>query len=240
MLSNYKSVCGLQICMVAVVSMAVPSIFVHTVLSSALPTKPEILSVCRAPQRALLPFETGKGNICQLDNGDTAWKAFANVNAGADITSYVEGVASTKLEVKDEFTTGLIASINIVDNTRATNLNDIECITFWIKSSEELNDDVLQFRLIADNGGPESVNIDIPGNILGGHDWKKVSATLSGTYDVDNNIGVLALYATKDPGNVTIWLDIVEARITFRSQKAAKSCLNELVFNNKEGIVIAG
>ena len=239
MLSTNNSISGLQICMVVVVSMAVPSIFALTVLLPAPSAKQEVLSVCRAPQRAFLPLAKGQDDTCKLDNGDTAWETSTNVHAGVDTASYVEGVASTKLEVQDQFTTGRIARINTIDNTRALNFSDIECITFWIKSSEELDDDILQLQLFDTSSGTASVHIDIPGNSLNGQDWQRVSAIIPDAYAVDNNIEAIAIYATKDPGNVTIWLDVIEARIAFESQNFTKSFLNELVLNNDAEVILA-
>lgn len=240
MLINNNGVSGLQICLVAAASMAVPSIFVHTVLSTALPAKPEVLSVCRAPQRALLPFGNCNDGLRELDNSDTSWKASPFVDAGVDTTSHVEGAASNKLKIQDEFTTGRIAGRNFADNAGVPDLSDVGCITFWIKSNTDLDDDILQLRLIDDNSDIASVNIDIPGNVLDGQNWKKVSAILSGNDSADYSPGTVALYAIRDPGAVTIWLDIIEGRKPFERQESTKSCLNELVFNHNERIVIAG
>lgn len=240
MLCSKNGINGLQICIAAAVSIALPSLSANTSPSPVPTAKQEILSVCRAPQMALLPLEPVRNNTCVLDKGETAWKPFNGVDAQVDTASYVEGRSSTKLEVQDRFKQGPIAGIDTFYNTGTINSSDIECLTFWIRSSKPMDGDVLQLRLIDNTGGTASLNIDIPGNNLDGRDWKKVSAVLSGAFTINNDIDALVLYAARDPGNVTIWLDIIEARISSETQKATKSRLNELVLNHDEGILTAG
>jgi hypothetical protein len=240
MISSNNGIYGLQICIATAVAMTLPSLSAHTPLSPSTAVKQEMLSVCRAPQRALLPFETFKDNMRVIDKGDTAWKPFNGVDAGVDMTSYVEGRSSTKLDIKDGFSEGPIAGINTINNTEGINSSDIACLTFWAKSSKQVGGDVLQLRLIDSTGGTTSLNIDIPENVLDGRDWKKASVVISGTSTIGNNIDTLVLYASRDPGNVTIWLDIIEARISSEMPGTTKSRLNELVLDHDEGILTAG
>ena len=234
MICSNRSINGLQICIAAAVSIGLPSL-------SPVPTaEQEVLSACRAHQRSLLSLETLRDDTCVLDKGDTAWNPSNGVKIQVDTSSYVEGQSSTKFEVQAEFAGGSIAGIDTLNNTEATNVSDIECLTFWIKSSKQVDSDTLQLRLMDDTSVTSSLDIDIPEYFLDVGHWKKVSVVIP----VDSNIGSyfdsVVLYALKDPGNLTIWLDIIEARTSSESQQANNPRLNELVLNYNEGTLTAG
>ena len=232
---------GLQICIAAAVSVALPSLSVHSLLSPVTSAKQEMLSVCRAPDRVLSSqFETSTGNTCILDKGNTVWKASNGVKTGLDSTSYVEGHSSTKLEVQEGFTWGPIASIDISNNIGTLNTSDIKCLTFWIKSSKPVDSDVFQLRLMDNTDSTSSLDIDIPENALNGRDWNRVNAVFPIGSNTENEIDTVSLFAAKHPGNVTIWLDIIETGISSGLPKAKNSRLKELVLNHNEGIITAG
>ena len=240
MIRSNNGINGLQVCIAAAVSLSLPSLSVHSSLSPVLTAKQESLSVCQAPGRMSSPFETSRETTYVLDKGDTAWKTFYGVDARVDTASYVEGRSSTKLEVLEGFTWGLIASIDTSNNIGPLNTSDIECLTCWIKSCKPMDSDVLQLRLMDNTGSTLSLNIDIPENVPNGHDWKRVNAVFHIDPIMENEIDTVSVFAAKDPGSITIWLDIIEAGITSELPKAKNSRLNELVLNHNEGIITAG
>jgi len=242
MLSNEMGVIGLQICAVVIASMAVPSVLAYTLFSPNLQSAlKERISVCQAPQKAMLHLENGSAISYELHDADDAWTASRYVTACQDSSSYVEGSASVSLKIEDGFNTGMVAYHEIADNIGTLDLNDCDYITFWIKSSADLDDGILQLRL-SDRADVASLTegLAIPGSVLNGRSWQKVSVSLSETdidYDAVKSIG---LHAAADPGVVTIWLDIIETPPAWSTRNPVEFDLNEFVYAPIEGAMLAG
>ena len=241
MLSNETSKSGLQICLVIIASIAVPPVFTHMVLTPILPAiQKEPTTVCRAPQGAMLPISNINASPVQLCNADDDWTPFSYVTAKADTSSYVEGVASIRLEIEDDFNTGLIASKDIAGNPEEWKLSDFTHITFWIKSNMDLGDDIIQLRLYenADKAGIAGC-FAIPGSVLDGDSWKKATLSLAGTGINTDFTGSIALYAAQDPGELILWLDIVELTSSIDVLELPEFHLNELVYAPVKGAILA-
>ena len=210
MLINESGISGQQIAVILIASMAIPAIFTHTALSAGLLSiQKSQEAICSVPQEApnslKLSSSVVAGGIYQLDNADDAWIASPYVTAKPDSSSYVEGSASAYLKIGDDFTTGAIAYHDITGDTGTLDLSDCNSVSFWIKSSANLDDGVLQLRLSeSDYGTGTTESLAIPSIVLDGSSWQKATVSLSGTTINYDAVRSVALYAASDPGAVTI------------------------------------
>jgi len=235
MLSNESGISGLQIAVILIASMAMPAVFTHTALSAGLLSiQKSQEAVCSVPQEApnslKLSGSVVAGGIYELNDADDAWIASPYVTAKPDLTSYVDGSASAYLKIGDDFTTGAVAYHDITGDTGTLDLSDCNSVTFWIKSSANLDDGVLQLRLSeSDYGTGTTENLAIPGIVLDGSSWQKATLSLSGTTINYDAVRSVALYAATDPGAVTIWLDIIETPLALSTSNPVKPYMSELV-----------
>lgn len=235
MLSNESGISGLQIAVILIASMAMPAAFTYTAFSAGLLSiQKNQEAVCSAPQEApnslKLSSSGGVSGIYELDDADDVWIASPYVTVKPDSTSYVEGSASANLRIGDDFTTGAVAYHDITGDTGTLDLSDCNSVTFWIKSSANLDDGVLQLRLSeSDYGTGTTENLAIPGIVLDGNSWQKATVSLSGTTINYDDVKSVALYAVADPGAVTIWLDIIETPMALNTSNPVKPYMNELV-----------
>jgi hypothetical protein len=232
MLNNESGISGWQIAVVLIASMAIPAVFTHTTLYAGLPsTQKNQEAVCSVPQEAPNPRNcVVASGIYELNDADDAWIASPYVTAKPDSTSYVEGSASANFKIGDDFTTGAIACHDITGDTGTLDLSDCNRVTFWIKSSANLDNGVLQLRLSeGDYATGTTESLAIPGSVLDGSSWQKATVSLSGTTINYDAVRSVALYAATDPGAVTIWLDIIETPPALSTSNPVKPYMNELV-----------
>ena len=170
--------------------------------------------------------------LSELDDCEDSWNAGINENTARDFTSYVEGTASANFAVAEGFASGLVGYKDIMSDTSTLDLSDYSSVTFWIKSSVNIGDGVLQLRLggSTDEMGNTAI-LDIPGSALNGKNWQKVTLNLSDTATDYDAVRSLVLYAVSDPGTVNIWLDIIESRSVLSTGNPVKTRAGELVFN---------
>lgn len=234
MISHESGISGLQIAVILIASVAIPAVFTHTALSAGLLSiQKSKEAICSAPQEVpnSLKFSSSiaASGIYKLDNAEDVWIASPYVTAKPDSTSYVEGSASANLKIGDDFTTGAVAYHDITGDTGTLDLSDCNTLTFWIKSSANLGDGVLQLRLSeSDYGTGTTENLAIPGIVLDGSSWQKATVSLSGTTINYDAVRSVALYAASDPGAVTIWLDIIETPPALSTSNPVKPYMNEL------------
>jgi len=162
--------------------------------------------------------------LYELDNCEDAWTASTDVVAARDLTSYVEGTASTNFMIGDGLTSGVVGYHDIAGDTNALDLSGCSSVTFWIKSSSDIGDDILQLRLRESNDDTGTMeNFAIPGSALDGSGWHKVTAELSGTTTSYDAVKSVALYAVSNPGEVDIWLDIIETQPILTTSNPVKA-----------------
>jgi hypothetical protein len=244
MLINESGITGLQMAVILIASIAMPAIFTHTALSAGLfPTQKSQKAIFTAPQEepSSLKLNGGvvAGGLYEINDADDAWAAFPYVTAKPDSTSYVEGSASAKLKISDDFTTGAVAYHDITSGTGTLDLSDCNRVTFWIKSSANLDDGILQLRFSeSDYGTGTTENLAIPGIFLDGSSWQKATVSLSGTTINYDAVRSVALYAASDPGAVTIWLDIIETPAALSTSNPVKPYINELVCATVEEVAL--
>ena len=136
-----------------------------------------------------------------IDTGEAAWTASANVTGTADAAQFKEGSKSAKNSIAAGFTTGLAAYKAFA----ATDFSAYQQISFWIRNSAAFTAGQLQIKLCSDNAGVTSVNsFDIPA-IPSTNQW--VPITINFGSALGNSIQSVALYVATDFGAVDVYLD---------------------------------
>lgn len=242
MLNNENGIIGLQICLIVIASVAVPPVLAYSVFT---PMQSNIqktrTSICQAPQRALLPLDTGVDVSLELCKAENAWTAFTDVKATSDEKRYVEGESSIRLEVDDSFKSGPIACGRATADRVSPEPSGTRSVSLWIKSDTDIADDILQFRLTGkSNNSGETGYITVPIRVTAAEGWKRIEAYSGGSYLFQEGVETATLYAEKDPGAVTIWLDILEIQLPGKANGNYGSYLNELVYSRDTEELIAG
>lgn len=242
MLIDELGTSGAQISVIFLISLILISVIIYTSTRVIAPPARSYASISVAPREALASFEYSRditGKISVLNDADAAWNTSPYVSSRHDTSSYVEGKGSTRFIIEDSFGTGLAAYRDVTGHDQL-DLSDYDSVSFWIKSSADLGDGVLQLRFgQGDASNGEALNIDIPSDALDGS-WHRVAASLLESKNSYDNVRAIALYATADPGAVTIWIDIIEAASTMGSGHAVKPYMKELVYTFKEEVTLAG
>jgi len=149
-----------------------------------------------------------------VDSCDSAWTAKANVTATEEGTIKKEGTASAKLVIADAFTTGLVATHDF----SAIDISGHNSISFWIRSTANINKGVLQLVYDEDAAcASPSQSTDIPA--LKANTWTKVSLSLSAAAADRNAVISVGINAVSDPGAVTIYVDDIRTEM----QEAGKA-----------------
>lgn len=139
---------------------------------------------------------------------DTAWTASANVTATAVSTSgnYKEGSAAAQLVIASGFTTGLVAYFPLGS---ATDFSAYQQISFWFQAGTA-SSEFFQIKLCSDAAGVTAVDtVTVPANLLSATTWHAVTVNTGGA--LGSSIQSVALYATSDPGAVTVRIDNILA-----------------------------
>ena len=143
-----------------------------------------------------------------VDSCDSAWTAKANVTATEELAIKKEGTASAKLVIADVFTTGLVATHDF----SAIDISGYNSISFWIRSTSNLNKGVLQLVYDEDAAcASPSQSTDIPA--LKADTWTKVSLTLSAAAADRNAVISVGINGVSDPGAITIYVDDVRTEM---------------------------
>jgi len=231
-----KGITGLETAIILIAFVVVAAVFAYTVLSAGLfSTQKSQEAVYSGLEEAQSTTELkgavlGDG-LCELDDCEDAWTASTNVTATKDTTTYVEGTASANLTIADGFVSGVAGYYDITTGTNSLDLSDCSSVSFWVKSTVNIGDGVLQIRLSeSDDGTGTTENIAIPGTALDGTSWQKATVDLSGTTTNYDAVKSVALYAVSDPGTVDILLDIIETQPVMDTTDPLKAYGDELVF----------
>lgn len=161
-----------------------------------------------------------------IDDGENAWTASANVTATASTATYREGTKSANLVIASGFTTGLVAYKALAG---ATDFSAYQQISTQIRSSGSIASGVFELKLCSDAAGATPVNTitigALPTNLWIPH----VVDTLAA---LGSSIQSVALYAVSDPGAVTINLDNI---IACKASASADSLThNSLISKNTD------
>jgi hypothetical protein len=181
-------------------------VLAHTAFAGNRIAPPEVMAYARVSPpgscATTVPVDDNRVERLVLNNADGPWTASPHVAARPDASHYVEGSASARFLIEEGFETGVVAYDDIRCPAKG------EYISFWIRSSAQLEDGVLQLRL-GDDGFDSGVGLAIPGAVLDAC-WHRAAIDLTG-FDIEYSTArSIALYAAKDPGEVTVWLDIME------------------------------
>lgn len=140
-----------------------------------------------------------------IDDGETAWTAAANVTATASSATYREGTKSANLVIASAFTTGKVA----YRATGTLNLSGYQQVSFWVRSSATHASGVFELKLCTDTTGDTPAHtITIPA-MTSSNTWYVFTVDLA--TNLNAAIASVALYAVSDPASVTINLDNVIA-----------------------------
>lgn len=141
-----------------------------------------------------------------IDDGEAAWTASANVTSTADATLFKENTKSAKHVIAAGFTTGLAS----YKATGTLDLSAYQQVSFWIYNTAAItNGSTLSLRLCSDTAGVTTVNtIAIPA-IPSVNRW--VAFTIDTGGALGSSIKSVALYCDADPGAVSIYLDNIIA-----------------------------
>lgn len=141
-----------------------------------------------------------------IDTGEVAWTASANVTSTADTTQYKENTKSSKHVIAAGFTTGLAAYKTL---GLLTDYSAYKQVSFWIYNSAAVAASTLSIRLCTDTVGAVSVNtIAIPA-LPAVNQWTAITVDTGAA--LSSTINSVALYCDLDPGAVTIQLDNIIA-----------------------------
>lgn len=150
-----------------------------------------------------------------ITNCDSNWTAASNVTASTVTSPRREGTNAVQLAIAGAFTTGKVAHFAI----SSLDLSGYQQISFWIHVSAAIAANVLQLKLCSDSSGDTPVDtIDIPAIGTAGR-WFPI--TVDKAAALGSSVQSVALYATSDPGIVTVVLDHIIAC----KDKASSDCL---------------
>lgn len=139
-----------------------------------------------------------------IDRGESAWTAAANVTATTSATRK-EGATSSSLAIAAAFTTGQAARFSFA----ATDFSAFQQVSFWLRTNLAIAANTLELRLCSDAAGTVTVNtIPIPA-IPNLNTWTAV--TFNNGAALGASIQSVVLQATVDPGTITILLDNILA-----------------------------
>ncbi len=231
-----KGITGLETAIILIAFVVVAAVFAYTVLSAGLfstqQSQQAVYSGLEEAQNALeIKGAVISEGLCELDDCEAVWTAAGNVAAAKDTTTYIEGTASANLTIAADFTTGVVGYYDITTGTNSLDVSGSANVSFWIKSSADIADSVLQLRLSeSDDGTGTTENLAIPGSALDGSSWNKVTVDLSGTTANYDAVKSVALYAASDPEEAVIWLDIIETQPVMDTTDSPKAYGNKIVF----------
>jgi len=226
--------------------MALPAMLVysHPVIDSPV-SQGEPMMVCRITQEATLPLKSpvsaAPAPLYMLDDDGITWTSSPGVSAAVDRSSYVEGGSSDVFAIKREFSSGPVAFRAIDAGDEAPDLTGCDLITLWIKTDTYIADGVLLLQLCENDNGTGSCKVlPIPGTIIGGNDWQKVTMKLSGDSEHYDAVSSIALCADSDPGQAIIWLDAIELWRETNGQSPDRVHLNTIVSPRIQEVLLAG
>lgn len=134
--------------------------------------------------------------------GDGAWTAAANVTASLNNNRKVGGSQTASISIAAGFTTGRVAHFA----TGTKDCSSYEKLHIWIRSSALADASILQVVLCSDTGGTTAVNtLTLPAINLFANTY--TSFTLDNGAALGSAIESVAIYATSDPGVITLQID---------------------------------
>lgn len=139
-----------------------------------------------------------------IDRGESAWTASANVTCAADTGTYKEGAGSASQAIAAGFTTGLVA----YKATGTLDLSSYQQVSFWVRANAAVAASTLTLDLCTDTVGATSVHT-IPVPALQQNVWTPVTVDTGGA--LNSAIASVSLNALLDPGTVTVFLDNILA-----------------------------
>lgn len=140
-----------------------------------------------------------------IDTGEAAWTASANVTCTTDATQYKEGTKSASHAIATGFATGLAAYKAI----SSTDYSAYKQISLWIRANATFTAGQLQVKLCSDNAGVTAVDtFDLPAYPVA-NVWMPVTVDKGSA--LGSAIQSVALYVVTDFGAVTLLTDNIIA-----------------------------
>lgn len=149
------------------------------------------------------------GTIKDIYNGGI-WTAATNVtptNSTSPATKK-SGTAASSLAIAAGFTTGRVAHFGLGS---AQDFSGYQKISFWIRTNAAVaNANIYNIRLCSDTGGTTAVNtLTLPSIPMLANTWVPIS--IDNGAALGSSIQSIALYASTDPGTVTVLLSNIFA-----------------------------
>lgn len=141
-----------------------------------------------------------------IDDGEVAWTASANVTATTSTVQFKEGTKSANLAVAAAFTTGKIAYRALA---ASTDFSAYQQLSFWIRTTATQTAGNLELRLCSDTIGDTAVDTFAVPALGSTSDWHVF--TINKGAALGAAIQSVALYAIGDPGAATINIDAIIA-----------------------------
>jgi hypothetical protein len=142
-----------------------------------------------------------------ISTGASLWTAAnANVTTSVNTTDRKTQSSSTSIVIGSGFTTGKVAYLDFIN---PIDYSGYKQASFWIKLSTAINSGVLSLRLCSDNLGNTTVTtINVPAIPIANY-WLPITVNVGSAFG--SVIRSVALYATIDPGTLTVFLDSIIA-----------------------------
>lgn len=161
-----------------------------------------------------------------IDACESAWTASANVTATAQSTTQREGTNAASLAIAAGFTTGLIAYKALGG---ATDFSAYQQVSFMMRANGAVTSGWFELKLCSDAVGAVPVNtIVIPA--FSANYWLPIVIDTGAA--LGNSIQSVALYATADPGTITVFLDNI---IACKASSAADSLTHNSLIGKGTG-----
>ncbi len=166
------------------------------------------------------------GLTANVDQGESAWTASANVTATTS-TTRKQGSTSSSLAIAAGFTTGLVA----YKAFSATDFSAFKQLSWFMRANAAIASGVFELRLCSDALGVTAVDtFAVPAN-PNSNNWCAYVSDKAAALGA--SIQSIALYALSDPGTVTILIDNV---IACKDSTSADSIdLTKLIGKNTAG-----
>ena len=156
---------------------------------------------------------------------DTAWTASANVTASTDTFFDITPTADAQLVIAAGFTTGKVAYFGLGS---AQDFSGYQGLTFWAMFTAIPSDGTFELRLCSDTTGDTAVDTFVINNVQAANVWQAFYIDKGAALGA--SIQSIALYATVDPGSLTVRLDNINT-----TKAAGNDCLHLLTLIGKSG-----
>lgn len=146
-----------------------------------------------------------------LCNCESLWTPSTYVTASLNTYYRKMGTASNYINISSTFTTGKVAYYPFASSL---DLSAFQELTFWLRPSALINNNVLKVCLCSDVLGDTIVDEFVIGPQQGTNYFRPVTLPKSGGGNLGSTVNSIAIYAISDPGSLTMYIDNFSASKT--------------------------